>query len=67
MTTLRIDVELDNAAFEDDFAGELRSVLAKIADRVAAEDLNDHRVGAGQGAVMDTNGNTVGRYRLEVG
>jgi hypothetical protein len=53
-----ITIETDNAAFQDDPAGELAHILGKVAERVSDV---DHRHDAGK--VMDVNGNSVGEWR----
>lgn len=64
---LTIDVEIDNAAFTgsdpDDSvdvafytADELRGVLTRVADNVSE--------GRDYGPVIDSNGNTVGRWSI---
>lgn len=57
---LHITMNLDNAAFGDDFEHEVRRTLEKVADRVA-------RTSAvpASGSVMDVNGNTVGTWTLQ--
>lgn len=52
---LRIDVELDNSAFEDN-PGELRQILAQIPRYPAAVD---------EGTLKDSNGNRVGSWKVE--
>jgi hypothetical protein len=46
----------DNAAFEEGWGTEIAGILRKVAQRV--ED------GDSAGAVMDSNGNTVGQWEL---
>jgi hypothetical protein len=52
-TMLTITIETDNAAFQDDPAGELAHILGKVAERAPM---------TAEGTVSDTNGNTVGAW-----
>lgn len=52
----RLNVESENAAMVDDAAGEVARMLREVATRV--ED------GAEAGALLDSNGNRVGGWRL---
>lgn len=59
MTVLTVEVQLDNAAFDGslaDCAGEVTRILERMAAKLAD--------GADGGALLDTNGNTVGRWAL---
>jgi hypothetical protein len=53
-----LEIELGNAAMRT--AGDIAGALAKIAGRI---DPRDVAAGAG-GAVLDVNGNTVGRWEV---
>ena len=60
--TLVIKIKMDNAAFDDGAEGmlEAKSILSKILERMEDGDSwDDH-----EGALMDTNGNTVGRMEV---
>ena len=60
MTVLTVEVQLDNAAFDGslaDCAGEVTRILERMAAKLAD--------GADGGALLDVNGNTVGRWALE--
>ena len=60
-----LDIKTDNAAFgEDDGPHTAGSVAAEVA-RILRELATDIENGGDGGAVMDINGNSVGRYRLE--
>jgi hypothetical protein len=52
----KIEFATDNAAFDDDGAGEVARILRAVADQVEA--------GGGQGQARDYNGNTVGQWSL---
>lgn len=56
---LVVEIDADNDAFAEDFAGELRRVLSVVASRAAAAQPGD------DGGVMDVNGNTCARWSLE--
>jgi hypothetical protein len=57
MTTLKIEIRLDNAAFEDDgLQNELHSVLSAIQFKIAT--------GQTENKIYDTNGNNVGDFRI---
>jgi hypothetical protein len=57
MTTLKIQINLDNAAFEDDgLINELHDILAAIQFKIArGQTVNN---------IYDTNGNNVGRFEI---
>lgn len=58
--TFSLTIECDNAAFGDtpaECSRELVSCLSKVAGKLAG--------GTIEGRIMDTNGNTVGRFALE--
>ena len=52
---IRIKVNTDNAAFQDD-PDELRDCLQAAVERIAD--------GSREGTITDTNGNTVGEYKV---
>lgn len=49
--------DFDNAAFEDDWRGEVARILLSTAQRI----IN----GADEGVLIDTNGNTVGEFEID--
>jgi hypothetical protein len=53
---VKIEFSTDNAAFEDDFGGEVERILCWIAEQVKYD-----RTG---GNIRDLNGNTVGSWAL---
>jgi hypothetical protein len=57
MTTLKIQINLDNAAFQDDgLINELHDILAAIQFKIArGQTVNN---------IYDTNGNNVGRFEI---
>jgi hypothetical protein len=57
---LTITIECDNAAFDDDFDGEIARILATLVSRLTWGGLQ--REGE---RIKDSNGNTVGRYEFE--
>jgi len=60
-TTFKLDVSLGNAAFEDE-PGELGRILRRLANRL--EDNPPQVLDAG--AVLDTNGNRVGGWSIDI-
>lgn len=54
---ITIDMETDNAAFEEGFQ-EKKRILRSIANRVAEGELD--------GRERDVNGNTVARFEVEI-
>lgn len=54
-----ITVNMDNAAFDPDWAPELARIL-----RVAADRVESHRSCADLAGLLDVNGNKVGRIRF---
>lgn len=54
--TFELNINLDNAAFEEN-PEELENILARIAGRI------DVRA-PGLGSILDSNGNTVGEWRV---
>ena len=59
MTTFRIDIDTDNAAFEPAPDDEVVRILRALIDRIERDDLGSEKV------LMDYNGNTVGRAWFE--
>lgn len=57
---LRIDLDTNNAAFEDDFEGELRRILKGVAQYMACNRHNDDPID-----LRDINGNKCGTAWLE--
>jgi len=55
-----IEINMDNAAFEDAPADELAAILRRLADRVEGRGVDELSL-----KVMDTNGNDVGRLEVE--
>ena len=58
---VRIEFEADNAAFEEDFTGEVTRILTRAAGRMGAlrHDPED------SGALLDSNGNLVGFWTIK--
>lgn len=57
MTTLNIQINLDNAAFEPEYiASELHDVLGAIQYKIAAGQI--------QNKIYDSNGNNVGHFEI---
>jgi len=58
MTTLNIQIRLDNAAFDTEYLRdlEIESLLTHISEQIIA--------GYKSRAVIDTNGNNVGRFEI---
>lgn len=57
MTTLDIQIRLDNSAFEDDYmANELHNILGAIQYKIAS--------GQKQNKIYDSNGNNVGDFKI---
>ena len=61
MTTFRIDIDTDNAAFEPAPDDEVVRILRALIDRIERDDLGSEKV------LRDYNGNTVGRAWFEPG
>ena len=72
---IRIEINTDNAAFDDWHGGELRNILAGIADgieagryrfeRPAGQVCTDNEAFGENGArLLDSNGNTCGRIKV---
>ena len=60
MTTLKIEIRLNTAAFEDDgLQNELHSVLSAIQFKIAR--------GQTENKIYDSNGNNVGDFRIVEG
>lgn len=55
----KVEIECDNAAFDDVGAWELSSVLRELADKVGSAAFP----AAGEFTVRDSNGNKVGKAR----
>lgn len=53
---LKIEINMDNAAFEDN-PDELTDMLTTVGNRVTG-------YGEKSGNIMDSNGNTVGKYAI---
>lgn len=57
MTTLNIQIRLDNSAFEEQYiANELHNVLGAIQYKIAQ--------GQRQNRIYDSNGNNVGEFKI---
>jgi hypothetical protein len=56
---VKIEIRCDNAAFEDDFAGEIKRILNIAASKLA----NGHVLQPGP--LSDSNGNKVGFVSVE--
>ncbi len=63
---LKIEIDLDNAAFEDDAGLEVGGLLHRVARKAesAGQDLLDP---LWRCAIMDSNGNKVGEATVEKG
>jgi len=55
---LKIDINLDNAAFDSDFRPEVRRILEKLAGDMEYSDL---RMPGDYKNIRDINGNTIGK------
>lgn len=53
----KLTIDCDNAAFEDDPADEVRTILLSMVDVVFVDKGYEHHV-------LDSNGNTVGKWSL---
>jgi hypothetical protein len=53
---LLLEINLDNAAYQDDLMGELNSQFMSILNRIAIDD--------DTGVVFDTNGNKTGTWSI---
>lgn len=54
---MKIEIGMDNAAFEDNTESELQAIFNKIALQAG--------LGISSGACVDSNGNKVGRWKIE--
>jgi len=54
---ITIQFETDNAAFEDDASREVDQIMEAVSLAVL--------MGVNEGAVRDTNGNTIGKFTVE--
>jgi hypothetical protein len=54
-----VEIDCDNAAFEDDPACEVANILRKVVRAVEKD-------GSQEGRLSDSNGNTCGSYKYEV-
>jgi hypothetical protein len=55
----KIEIRMDNAAFEDSNGSELAIILRDIARRVDTRDMTPHTM-----SIRDSNGNTVGSFKI---
>jgi hypothetical protein len=55
-----LELDMDNAAFDDDESYELAAILERITEKVRT-DWGSRLI---TGPVLDTNGNTVGRLEI---
>jgi hypothetical protein len=53
---LSIQINLDNAAYQDDLMGELNSQFMMVLNRIAIDD--------DTGVIFDTNGNKTGAWSI---
>lgn len=60
--TLTITIDLDNAAFADEPLEEVRACLARAANRMEAIWTGPDP--QGEHPILDTNGNTVGGWKV---
>lgn len=58
---LKIEISLDNAAFEEDFGAEIDYVLDQVTDRLASYAKAERSQIA---SLRDSNGNTVGTWQI---
>jgi hypothetical protein len=56
MSSITIKFDTDNAAFEEDFNGNVSWILKRLSDDADNGDLRDN------GNIYDINGNRVGTY-----
>jgi len=56
MARATVDIYLDNAAFDDDFEGEIEAVMDQAKEKLIAME---------EGYLRDSNGNTVGEVFIE--
>jgi hypothetical protein len=56
MVSIIIKINIDNAAFEDDFEGEITEIFQGLIRRLPLDD---------GGIIRDSNGNKVGTYERE--
>ena len=56
MNNITIVFQIDNAAFVDDFAGEVNAILESVSQQI--------RQGQREGILRDSNGNKVGSFTI---
>lgn len=56
MASIKININIDNAAFEDDFEREMVEIFQGLIKRLPLDD---------SGIIRDSNGNKVGTYERE--
>lgn len=64
MSTFRLQMNIDNAAFTDDEAGEIVRILRDVADRIDANDPGALTSNECE-HIRDVNGNHVGEYGVQ--
>lgn len=57
MTKFVLEIEMENDAFAEDPAGEVKDILSKVFNEIFVDGLNAK-------AIKDTNGNKVGFYEV---
>ena len=60
-----ITIDTENAAFEDDPAGESAAVADRIAAKLAVAMAGNHSWSVANFAIRDTNGNLIGHILAE--
>jgi len=59
----KLEIDMENAAFEDCNGDEVARILRNLAMFVACNVLDDRR--ANNGKLKDSNGNTVGFWKVQ--
>jgi hypothetical protein len=57
---LIVEIQMENAAFDPVNGGEAAHILSDLADAISDRDLDC----TDKGRVMDSNGNSVGKWRV---
>lgn len=65
MAKFTLEINCDNAAFEDDLTPELALLIYKTAETIAQFNLLSDDIQEVSKRIYDTNGNAVGHWKFE--
>lgn len=60
MAKFELDINTDNAAFQDDYIDEIEAVFKRVIESLIAADYLNGK----HSNVRDTNGNVIGTFRV---